>query len=189
VTDSSTLSLLFDDVVADVGFVTAAVYGVLWRYIEPSDGLCRASMETMAQPLGLSRLTLLHHLRTLVTSGYIEDTTPEADGVAHAYKFRDYEKYIGVVRHYANAGNQSVRARIAPAGSVPRMPRKKKIPSRVRWLVWERDNFTCMHCGSRRYLTVDHIVPEARGGTLAMDNLQTLCKSCNSKKGTRGNDA
>jgi DNA-binding transcriptional ArsR family regulator len=66
--------------------------------------------------------------------------------------------------------------------------RKERIPEDVRWLIFERDNFTCKHCGSRRKLSVDHIHPESLGGTLAKDNLQTLCKSCNSKKGTKNEE-
>ena len=60
--------------------------------------------------------------------------------------------------------------------------RKVHIPSELRWTVWERDNFTCK-CGSRKFLSVDHIIPESQGGTLELDNLRTLCRSCNSKKG------
>lgn len=62
---------------------------------------------------------------------------------------------------------------------------KKTIAENLRWDIFERDNFTCQHCGSRRHLTVDHIKPEIKGGTLDPDNLQTLCKSCNSRKGVR----
>ena len=35
---------------------------------------------------------------------------------------------------------------------------KRPIPDNIRWAVWERDNFTCRHCGSRKNLTIDHIV-------------------------------
>ena len=35
-----------------------------------------------------------------------------------------------------------------------------------------------------RNMTVDHIVSQARGGTDHQDNLQLLCGSCNSTKGT-----
>jgi 5-methylcytosine-specific restriction endonuclease McrA len=63
--------------------------------------------------------------------------------------------------------------------------KKVLIPEDIRWAVWERDDFRCRHCGARRYLRVDHIIPESKGGTLDLDNLQTLCNSCNAKKGTK----
>jgi hypothetical protein len=51
--------------------------------------------------------------------------------------------------------------------------------------VFERDDWTCRHCGARRQLTVDHVVARARGGADTLANLQTLCRSCNSRKGAR----
>ncbi len=63
--------------------------------------------------------------------------------------------------------------------------RKVKIPGKLKWIVWERDDFTCKACGIRRNLSVDHIVPESKGGLTELNNLQTLCKSCNSKKGIK----
>ncbi len=36
-----------------------------------------------------------------------------------------------------------------------------------------------------RNMTVDHIVPQARGGSDHFDNLQLLCNACNSTKGTK----
>jgi len=63
--------------------------------------------------------------------------------------------------------------------------KKESIPSDFRWTVFERDNFTCQKCGSRRNLSVDHIFPESMGGKLTMENAQTLCKHCNSKKGAK----
>lgn len=63
--------------------------------------------------------------------------------------------------------------------------RKEKISARCRRLVYERDDFTCRYCGARSDLTVDHIHPEVLGGTTTLDNLQTLCRSCNCRKGAR----
>lgn len=62
---------------------------------------------------------------------------------------------------------------------------KTPIPPEIRWAVWERDNFTCLHCGSRKHLAVDHILAESKGGMMVLGNLQTLCGRCNSKKGAR----
>ena len=62
---------------------------------------------------------------------------------------------------------------------------KASIPTDLRWEVWERDNFTCQHCGTRRHLSIDHIIPESKGGTTVLENLQTLCKKCNSIKGVK----
>jgi ribosomal protein L40E len=62
---------------------------------------------------------------------------------------------------------------------------KKVIPEALRWEVFERDGFSCKHCGARDHLRADHIIPERQGGEMTLENLQTLCRRCNSKKGGR----
>ena len=42
----------------------------------------------------------------------------------------------------------------------------------------------CWVCLSTEKLTVDHIIPVSRGGTNSIENLITLCGSCNSSKGS-----
>ena len=39
-----------------------------------------------------------------------------------------------------------------------------------------------------RNFTVDHIVPQSRGGTDHLDNLQLLCGACTSLKGDRSQE-
>lgn len=68
---------------------------------------------------------------------------------------------------------------------VPESTVRVPIPFEVRFLVFERDGFRCRECGSADDLTIDHVIPKSRGGTHAEDNLQTLCRSCNSRKGAR----
>lgn len=43
----------------------------------------------------------------------------------------------------------------------------------------------CACCGKVGNLTVDHIIPVSRGGDNGIMNIQPLCLSCNSRKGTR----
>lgn len=46
-------------------------------------------------------------------------------------------------------------------------------------------NYRCLCCREKKPLTIDHIVPLSKGGTHSIDNVQPLCKSCNSKKMTK----
>lgn len=72
-----------------------------------------------------------------------------------------------------------------PATWVRTAPKKKVIGNALRTKVFERDAFRCVHCAAHINLTVDHIKPESKGGTLDFDNLQTLCRPCNSTKGSK----
>jgi 5-methylcytosine-specific restriction endonuclease McrA len=72
-----------------------------------------------------------------------------------------------------------------PTPSQLRAKARAHIPEGVRWTVWERDAFRCRHCGKQRFLTLDHIVPVAKGGGDDLSNLQTLCRTCNSRKGAK----
>lgn len=67
----------------------------------------------------------------------------------------------------------------------PNRYKKKKIGQSTRMKVYERDGFKCVTCGTQQNLTLDHIKPEVLGGESTIENLQTMCKSCNSRKGAR----
>lgn len=44
----------------------------------------------------------------------------------------------------------------------------------------------CAHCGNAEAsLTRDHVIPLSRGGSDYIENIQPLCRSCNSRKGTK----
>lgn len=58
--------------------------------------------------------------------------------------------------------------------------------ARLRKMVLARDGYLCSMHGCHRMATeVDHIIPKAARGTDLLENLQSLCKSCHSKKTVR----
>lgn len=50
--------------------------------------------------------------------------------------------------------------------------------------VFKRDSHSCVYCGSKDALTIDHVVPRSNGGRDAWENLVTACQKCNSRKGS-----
>lgn len=70
-------------------------------------------------------------------------------------------------------------------GEVERFYERPPIPASLRREVYARDGYACLHCGATEHLSLDHIHPWSLGGPDTLENLQTLCKPCNSRKGTR----
>lgn len=68
----------------------------------------------------------------------------------------------------------------------PPAPLEDREPSEeLKAQVKSRDGFRCLCCGEtkRSRLQADHIAPWYFGGKHTLENLQTLCKCCNSQKG------
>lgn len=59
------------------------------------------------------------------------------------------------------------------------------IPLELRREVFAYDNWMCVYCQSKRRLEIDHITPISKGGTDERGNLQTLCRTCNRRKGAK----
>ena len=49
--------------------------------------------------------------------------------------------------------------------------------------IFKRDSHECQYCNSKKDLTVDHVIPKAKGGKTVWKNLVTACKRCNTLKG------
>jgi 5-methylcytosine-specific restriction endonuclease McrA len=56
-------------------------------------------------------------------------------------------------------------------------------PSRNR--IYKRDGHECVYCGSKKQLTIDHVMPKSRGGKNEWTNLVACCFKCNLKKSNR----
>ena len=65
----------------------------------------------------------------------------------------------------------------------------KWIRREKRLAIYLRDGLACAYCGTGiedgAQLTLDHLVPNAKGGSNAASNLVTCCHRCNSARGTR----
>lgn len=63
----------------------------------------------------------------------------------------------------------------------PRINRRSVTPA-MKIHIKKRDGHKCRNCGSTRHLEIDHIRPQALGGSHHPENLQTLCRPCNQRR-------
>lgn len=85
-------------------------------------------------------------------------------------------KQIIFKEHQSNAGKRSARIKEA---------RKKGTHTKTEWnnLLIEANNI-CPRCNNySEKLDKDHVVPVYKGGSDSIQNIQPLCKKCNSQKG------
>ncbi len=118
---------------------------------------------------------------------------------------REFAK-VGTDREVSPQAIIKAEAERARRRNMPSAPPRRSSPlkfstsaaaRRLRVFVYSRDDFTCRHCGYRPNvpedydgrltlgtLTMDHIIPVWAGGSAYwhQENLQTLCRPCNSRK-------
>ncbi len=78
-------------------------------------------------------------------------------------------------------------SQVSATGVIPEIqtaePRRLTLSVRTRFNVFKRDSYTCCICKRAGVpIEVDHIVPLRLGGASRLDNLQTLCTTCNRGK-------
>jgi 5-methylcytosine-specific restriction endonuclease McrA len=63
------------------------------------------------------------------------------------------------------------------------------IDTKTKELVWDKTGGHCSYCGlvlnPFRNFSVDHVIPQSKGGTDDFDNLVPACRHCNSSKNNR----
>lgn len=64
---------------------------------------------------------------------------------------------------------------------------REHIPVALRIAVLERDDYTCVYCGTTTaaIFHIDHAIPVSAGGDNHPDNLLTACAHCNLSKGAK----
>ena len=87
-------------------------------------------------------------------------------------------KDVGLIER-AKANHHTRRTLLIGAGTY----------SPTEWLaLCDKQDNRCLRCFGLKPLSVDHVVPLSRGGSNTIENLQGLCRECNSIKGTDDTD-
>ncbi len=116
------------------------------------------------------------------------------DGRYVSYTFNDWFELSVLQRPGGRDGYDWIRTvraelmvpRIIRVLTFARLPRREVKFTRRN--VFARDGNTCQYCGRHfglSELTLDHVVPRARGGQTTWENVVCSCVSCNVRKGGR----
>lgn len=84
------------------------------------------------------------------------------------WKSLNYEKYLQIKRDDQRKRKYNLRS-----GKIDVADWNKMLAE---------NNYSCVHCGAQDDITQDHIIPLSKGGLNVIENIQPLCRSCNSKK-------
>jgi hypothetical protein len=76
---------VIDSVVDNLGIMPAVVFGRVWRYCQMEDGVCKASLETIAEHLNITSRSVQTHIKALCKNGYLKDLTPKLRNRPHIY--------------------------------------------------------------------------------------------------------
>jgi len=103
---------------------------------------------------------------------------------AETYQVYDFDGWLDVSPN----GNGIVRSRsiTMAAPHVVVLTSYNKVPvisTFSKRNVFKRDKYTCQYCGKQeRMLTIDHVIPKAKGGESVWENVVAACEPCNKKK-------
>jgi DNA-binding transcriptional regulator YhcF (GntR family) len=162
-----------EDTLIDLAWKVGATYTqklilVALVYHANKQGECLQSVGVISKMTGACERTIRRAISDLENLGHI--TRNLQDGMETRYSIHPRTNF--------SLDNKKTKPK-----------QKKKISNDLRKAVFERDLYRCRHCGTHTELTVDHIIPESKGGKHSLDNMQTLCHRCNCIKGTNGGEA
>lgn len=116
-------------------------------------------------------------LDQLCASGFISRYEVDGDRFIEVLNFIKHQD-----PHYKEKASE-----IPPPSGKENFIKATGVTRKQRQRILERDQYVCQSCGATEHLCIDHIMPVSRGGDSSDENLQTLCGSCNTKKGNKIN--
>ena len=86
--------------------------------------------------------------------------------------------------------SEKTRIRLQAKGAKSRMKRRANFRNAEKSLITNNDlkrllRQSCLYCQSKDRITIDHIIPLARGGRHSIGNLAPACFDCNTRKGAK----
>lgn len=118
---------LLDTLVKEFGIVTASVYGIVWRYAQMEDKVCRASLERIADRIDISSKTAERHIKKLCASGYLEDLTTSIKNKPHIYIVTGKAELAGVVSSEIRSDRESDLGQSGQTESLTRSDRESDL--------------------------------------------------------------
>jgi hypothetical protein len=139
--------------------------------------------------------TVVYELETEVAAKKAEFEKAEAAAAAVAAAAAAFQQATNSSASVAVAVSTPAAPSTEEDAAEPLHVRRKKIPSSIRTLVWNKyiaadvaqsDCFCCRTAKiSVRSFDCGHVIAEAKGGDLTINNLRPICKDCNKSMGTR----
>lgn len=136
-----------------------------------------------------------HDLDALAQKFINDDLGPQTLNQQLIAEYEKKERYWNVIYHnylrfkeqYDSCENRILNPPEPQLPDIPPPLPDDELSEEIKRQVKERDGKRCLCCGesNSRSLQVDHIKPRYYGGNDSLNNLQTLCGTCNQIKETR----
>lgn len=169
------------------------------RFGSWKNALEAASLSPTGYNISISDIELLEEIERVwiklgrqPTTNDIKDSVSQYGLTTYLRHFGSWRKALEVFVCYINteepeeSKSQPINTTVQNTSIVPQKHKTNRdVNLRLRFLVMKRDNFKCCMCGATPAtnpsveLHIDHIVPWSKGGETTIENLQTLCSSCN----------
>lgn len=119
--------------------------------------------------------------------GYRKEHKEKVKAVLHEWYINNKAKIVKTQQEYRQTPNGKLSIRRADHNRRARLKQTETTLTASQWAkVLEMQNNRCTLCGKKFTVklppTVDHIIPLSKNGDLTFENVQGLCRSCNSRK-------
>ena len=154
-----------------------------WNKALESAGLSISNQQHSDEKLFENMLTLWQHYGRQPRRSELALPPSTVSQGPYNRRFSSWTKALEGFVEYANASDLIAPTKIESNKNFRSPSRDPSL--RLRFKVMLRDNFTCQHCGAspaKRLgveLHIDHIIPWSKGGETILENLKTLCSTCN----------